>query len=293
MAKSAEHVTMLQRSPSYILTLASKDKIADSFRKYLPSKVAHSVSRWKSVLVNLGFYQLCRRSPARAKRLLSLAANRQLPHNVPIDPHFTPTYDPWDQRLCVVPDGDLFKALRSGKASIETDRIDTFTESGIRLTSGTELDADIVVTATGLKMEACGGMSLDVDGEPVSLGDRYVYKGMMISGVPNLAMCVGYTNASWTLRADLTSMYVCRLLAEMDKRGYSTCIPQVTEDMDQRPILDLESGYVLRAVEQFPKQGSKSPWNMRQNYILDRFHSTFGSINDHMSFSKNNSRASR
>lgn len=293
MAKSAEHVTMLQRSPSYILTLASKDKIADSFRKYLPSKVAHSVSRWKSVLVNLGFYQLCRRSPARAKRLLSLAANRQLPHNVPIDPHFTPTYDPWDQRLCVVPDGDLFKALRSGKASIETDRIDTFTESGIRLTSGTELDADIVVTATGLRMEACGGMSLDVDGEPVSLGDRYVYKGMMISGVPNLAMCVGYTNASWTLRADLTSMYVCRLLAEMDKRGYSTCIPQVTEDMDQRPILDLESGYVLRAVEQFPKQGSKSPWNMRQNYILDRFHSTFGSINDHMSFSKNNSRASR
>ena len=148
-----------------------------------------------------------------------------------------------DQRLCVVPDGDLFKALKSGKASIETDRIETFTESGIRLMSGTELDADIVVTATGLKMEACGGMSLDVDGEPVSLGDRYVYKGMMISEVPNLAMCVGYTNALWTLRADLTSMYVCRLLTEMDKRGYSTCVPQVTEDMDQRPILDLESGY--------------------------------------------------
>lgn len=293
MSKSAEHVTMLQRSPSYILTLASKDKIADSFRKYLPSKVAHSVARWKSVLVNLGFYQLCRRSPARAKKLLSIAAKRQLPHDVPIDPHFTPAYDPWDQRLCVVPDGDLFKALKSGKASIETDRIETFTESGIRLMSGTELDADIVVTATGLKMEACGGMSLDVDGEPVSLGDRYVYKGMMISEVPNLAMCVGYTNASWTLRADLTSMYVCRLLTEMDKRGYSTCVPQVTEDMDQRPILDLESGYVMRAVEQFPKQGSKSPWNMRQNYILDRFHSTFGSINDHMSFSKNNSRANR
>ena len=293
MSTSAAHVTMLQRSPSYILTLASKDKIADSFRKYLPSTVAHRVARWKSVLVNLGFYQLCRRSPARARKLLNVAAKRQLPQDVPIDPHFTPTYDPWDQRLCVVPDGDLFKALKSGKASIETDHIETFTESGIRLTSGTELDADIVVTATGLKMEACGGISLDVDGEPVSLGDRYVYKGMMISEVPNLAMCVGYTNASWTLRADLTSMYVCRLLAEMDKRGYSTCVPQVTEDMEQRPILDLESGYVMRAVDQFPKQGSKSPWNMRQNYLLDRFHSTFGSVNDHMSFSKNNSRAKR
>ena len=285
MSRTADHVTMLQRSPSYILSLPSSDKIADSVRKILPDKLAHSIVRWKSVLINLGFYQLCRRSPARAKKILSLAARRQLPQDVPLDPHFTPTYDPWDQRLCVVPDGDLFKALRSGKASIETDTIDTFTETGIRLASGTELEADIVITATGLKMEACGGMTIAVDGEAVTLGERYVYKGMMISGVPNFALCVGYTNASWTLRADLTSMYVCRLLSEMKKRGHTTCVPQVNEAMDQRPILDLASGYVMRAVEQFPKQGSKSPWNMRQNYILDRLHSTLGNLGDHMEFS--------
>ena len=286
MSRDASHVTMLQRSPTYILALPSSDKLSDTIRAVLPNQLAHSIARWKSIVVNLSFYQLCRRSPARAKRLLNLAISRQLPEEIPLDPHFTPTYDPWDQRLCVVPDGDLFKALRSGKASIETDRIDTFTETGIRLASGRELEADIIVTATGLKMEACGGMSIEVDGEPVTLGDRYVYKGMMISDVPNFAMCVGYTNASWTLRADLTSMYVCRLLTEMDKRGYSKCVPHATEEMDQRPILDLASGYVMRAVEQFPKQGSKSPWNMRQNYILDRLHSTFGSINDHMTFSK-------
>ncbi|MCJ0901960.1 NAD(P)/FAD-dependent oxidoreductase [Rhodococcus sp. ARC_M6] len=285
MSRTAEHVTMLQRSPSYILSLPSSDKIADSVRKILPAKLAHSIVRWKSVLINLGFYQLCRRSPARAKKILSLAAKRQLPQDVPLDPHFTPTYDPWDQRLCVVPDGDLFKALRSGKASIATDTIDTFTETGIRLASGTELEADIIVTATGLKMEACGGMTIEVDGEAVTLGERYVYKGMMISGVPNFALCVGYTNASWTLRADLTSMYVCRLLSEMKKRDHTTCIPQVNEEMDQRPILDLASGYVMRAVDQFPKQGSQSPWNMRQNYILDRLHSTLGDLGDHMEFS--------
>lgn len=285
MSREAEHVTMLQRSPSYILALPSSDKFADTVRKSLPEKLAHNIIRWKSVLVNLGFYQLCRRSPDRAKKLLSSAAKRQLPQHVPLDPHFSPTYDPWDQRLCVVPDGDLFKALRSGRASIATDHIDTFTKTGITLRSGVELDADIVVTATGLKMEACGGMTLDVDGEPVALGQRYVYKGMMISDVPNFALCVGYTNASWTLRADLTSMYVCRLLAEMDKRGQTQCVPHVNESMDQRPILDLESGYVKRAAAQFPKQGSKSPWTMRQNYILDRFHSSLGSLDDHMTFS--------
>lgn len=286
MSRDAAHVTMLQRSPSYILALPSSDTFADRVRSALPNQLAHRIARWKSILVTLGFYQMCRRRPERAKKLLKLAISRRLPKDIPLDPHFTPSYEPWDQRLCIVPDADLFRALRSGKASVATDHIDAFTEKGIRLSSGRELDADIIVTATGLKMQACGGMTLDVDGVPVALGDRYVYKGMMLSDVPNFAMCVGYTNASWTLRADLTSMYVCRLLAEMDKRDYSTCTPHISEELEQRPILDLSSGYVMRAVEDFPKQGSKSPWTMRQNYLLDRLHSTFGSVNDHMTFTR-------
>ncbi|MGC0365937.1 monooxygenase [Rhodococcus sp. 27YEA15] len=285
MSRTAEHVTMLQRSPTYIMSLPSRDRIADAVRAALPKRLAHSASRWKSVLAQQAFFQLCRRSPTRAKRLLRSLVARQLPPGVPVDPHFLPTYDPWDQRLCVVPDGDLFRALRSGRASVETDHIETFTEAGITLRSGKKLEADIVVTATGLTMLACGGMSIEVDSEPVTLGDRFVYKAMMVSGVPNFAMCVGYTNASWTLRADLTSLYVCRLLAEMDKNGYVTCVPQVTEDMDRLPILDLASGYVQRAVEAFPKQGSKSPWTMRQNYVLDRAWTSMGSLNDHMRFS--------
>ena len=287
MAETAEHVTMLQRSPSYITALPANDVLADAIRRRLPAQRAHSIVRWKNITLTQGMYQVCRRAPKLATRLLQGGVRRHVGDNVAIDPHFTPAYKPWDQRLCLVPDGDLFNSLRSGKASVVTDRIAAFTPTGIDLESGGHLDADIVITATGLKMVAVGELELEVDGTPVKTGETLVYKGLMFSGVPNFAWCVGYTNASWTLRADLSSRYVCRFLDYLDRHGFDYGVPASDEgDPDQRPILDLTSGYVMRAVDFLPKQGSRSPWRLRQNYFLDSATMWFSRINESMRFGR-------
>jgi cation diffusion facilitator CzcD-associated flavoprotein CzcO len=269
IADEAEHVTMLQRSPGYILSLPSVDKIADALRRRLPARVAYPIVRWKNVLLGMLVFELSRRAPRLAKALLRKGVTAQLPEGYDVATDFTPRYNPWDQRLCLVPDGDLFEAIRSGRASILTDRIDTFTEDGIRLASGKDLRADVVVTATGLNLLALGGMALTVDGAPVDLGRTVAYKGMMLSGVPNFAMTVGYTNASWTLKADLVSGYVCRLLGHLDRHGYHVCTPTAPASADLDPIIDLQSGYVLRSVDALPKQGPAAPWRLHQNYPRD------------------------
>lgn len=281
MADKARHITLLQRSPSYIASLPARDVIADALRAVLPEQTAHSVVRWKNVLLTLGFFQFCRRAPGLARKMLRFGVKRALPAGYAVDTHFKPKYEPWDQRLCAVPDGDLFKALKSGKAQMVTDQIDTFTETGIRLRSGAELAADIIITATGLKLQACGGMQLSVDDKPVNIGDTLAYKGMMLSNVPNFALCVGYTNASWTLRSDLASGYVCRVLNYMDENGYKMCVArQVGGAVEKRPLLDISAGYVLRAVDVLPKQGPGAPWQLKQNYILDLFNLRYAPLED-------------
>jgi monooxygenase len=270
MAERAAHVTMLQRSPTYIASLPAEDPIANRLRRLLPDKAVYSIVRWKNVLLQTFIYQLSRRRPQAVKRLIRRGLERALPADYDIDTHFTPRYDPWDQRLCLVPNGDLFKALSDGSASVLTDTIRTFTEKGIELDSGAELEADVIVTATGLNLIFLGGMELTVDGEPVDVPSTMTYKGMMLSGVPNFAFTVGYTNASWTLKADLTSEFVCRLLAHMDSHGYRKSVPEITDPtVKETPLLDFNSGYVLRSLDRFPKQGSKEPWKLRQNYMLD------------------------
>ncbi|MEU5841038.1 NAD(P)/FAD-dependent oxidoreductase [Rhodococcus sp. NPDC047139] len=284
LAEKAEHVTMLQRSPSYVMSLPERDPIAARIRAALPHALAHRVVRAKNVMMNLGFYQFCQRAPFLAKRVLRRLTARGLRDTVPVDPHFAPRYDPWDQRLCVVPDSDLFRTLRAGTAEIVTDRIDTVTEKGVRLESGRELEADILVPATGLRLVPAGGVEFVVDGEKVDLSKKFIYRGMMLDGVPNAAMCVGYTNASWTLRADLASLYVCRLLRHMRRRGYRSAVPSYSGDGRTRPLLGLDSGYIHRAEGALPKQGSRSPWLMRQNYLLDLPTMRFGRIDESMVF---------
>lgn len=281
MAEQARQVTMLQRSPSYIASLPATDVVADFLRKHLSEGRAHSLARWKNVLLTLGFFQFCRRAPNLARKLLRFGVKRELPAGYAVDTHFNPQYQPWDQRLCAVPNGDLFKALKSGKAQMVTEQIDTLTETGIRLRSGQELAADVIVTATGLKLQACGGMSIDVDGVPVQIGDTLAYKGMMLSNVPNFALCVGYTNASWTLRSDLASRYICRVLNYMDENGYKMCVARhVARSVAKRPLLDMTAGYVLRAADVLPKQGPGAPWQMKQNYILDLFNLRYSALED-------------
>lgn len=287
MADEVEHITMLQRSPSYVTALPAKDVVADKLRDHLPEKVAHSVVRWKNVTVTTAFYQLCRRAPETATKLLKAGVRKEVGDSVDVDPHFTPRYHPWDQRLCMVPDGDLFEVLKSGKASIVTDRIATFTPHGIDLESGEHLDADIVITATGLQMVAAGDIDLTVDGVAQVPGDEVVYRGLMSSGIPNFAWCVGYTNASWTLRADLSSRYVCRFLNYLDEHHYDYGVPQIDDPtMPRRPILDLSSGYMQRAIDYLPKQGTKAPWLLRQNYFLDTASMRLGRIDRDMRFGR-------
>jgi cation diffusion facilitator CzcD-associated flavoprotein CzcO len=270
MAKQAEHVTMLQRSPSYIVSLPARDPLANWLRDKLNDRVAYWATRWKNVLLQAFSYRLSRRRPELMKKMLRRGLQKQLPAGYDIDTHFKPNYNPWDQRLCLVPDGDLFEAIGSGRAEIVTDHIETFTENGIRLRSGKELAADVVVAATGLNLLALGGIELAVDGRAVEIPKAFAYKAMMLSGVPNMAFTVGYTNASWTLKADLTSEYVCRLLRHMDEHGYRQCTPELRDPtVKEQPLLDFTSGYVLRSIASFPKQGSKEPWRLRQNYLRD------------------------
>lgn len=286
MAERTEHITMLQRSPTYITSLPQGDKLAGLLRTVLPAGTAHRATRLKNATVAIGFYEFCRRFPSLAKKILLTRAGRSLPGD--FDPkHLTPHYDPWDQRLCVVPDGDLFRTLRHGRASIVTDTIETFTPKGIQVSSGEHLDADIVVTATGLKVVAFGKIALEVDGREVDPHEVYVYKGLMFSGVPNLAWCVGYTNASWTLRADLTSQYVTRYLNHLDEHGYAFGMPDPAGAEGQpAPIIDLSSGYVQRVAGDLPQQGSESPWTIRQNWFLDAWDNRRTDLGEAMVFTR-------
>jgi monooxygenase len=280
MARTAAHVTMLQRSPSYILTLPAADPIARALRRRLPERVVYPIVRWKNVMLTMASFQLSRRRPRIAKALIRAGVQRQLPPGYDVDTHFRPTYNPWDQRLCLVPDGDLFRAIGSGSASVVTDRVDTFTETGLRLQSGAELEADVIVTATGLNLLALGGMQIAVDGRPVELPETMSYKGMMLSDVPNMAMALGYTNASWTLKCDLTCEYVCRLLNHMDAHGYRLCTPERDPSVAEQPIIDFSSGYVQRSIDKFPTQGVRAPWRLYQNYPRDVLGLRFGDVDD-------------
>ncbi|MFO0606980.1 MAG: NAD(P)/FAD-dependent oxidoreductase [Polyangiales bacterium] len=271
LAKRAAHVTMLQRSPTYVIAMPGVDRVADWLRARLPAGAAYEATRWKNVLLGMAFYKFTRRFPERAKRLLVGQVRRAVGGAVDVGRHFTPRYNPWDQRLCLVPDGDLFETLRDGRASVVTDEIETFTETGLQLKSGASLDADIVVTATGLELKFLGGVALEVDGRAVEPSKLLAYKGMMFGDVPNLAVSIGYTNASWTLKCDLTCEYVCRLLQHMDRHGYAAARPHNDDpSLRAEPLLDFAANYVLRAVDRFPRQGDRAPWRVYQNYALDR-----------------------
>ncbi|POX40519.1 FAD-containing monooxygenase EthA [Streptomyces sp. Ru73] len=269
MAREAAHVTMLQRTPTWISSVPGRDRIADTVRSVLPPGLAHRAVRTKNILFGIGFYQFCRRRPQAARKLLTRLNTRVLKDSQAVRDHFTPPYDPWDQRLCAVPDADLFTALKQGRAEVVTDHIDTFVPEGIRLKSGKVLEADVVVTATGLELLAFGGIAPRVDGRPVELSRQFVWRGAMLTGVPNFAVCIGYTNASWTLRADLTSRLVCRVLNFMDRNDHAAVVPEPSRPLAERPLLDLAAGYVKRSIDAFPRQGDRGPWKVRQNYLLD------------------------
>jgi len=280
MAAMAAHVTMLQRSPSYVVTRPGEDRIALRLRRLLPERGAYALTRWKNVLIGMFFYRLARSRPEPVKQRLVQMAARQLAPGYDVATHFTPNYKPWDQRVCAVPDGDLFRTIRAGRVEVVTDTIDRFTATGIRLASGRELDADIVVLATGLKLTVLGGMTLSIDGQPFDPSQAMAYKGMMLSDLPNFAMAFGYTNASWTLKADLTAGYVCRLLRYMDRHGKTVAVPRREPDVEPMPFLNFTSGYVQRAQHLLPRQGSRAPWQVYQNYLQDLLTIRFGRIAD-------------
>ncbi|NUZ04159.1 NAD(P)-binding protein [Piscinibacter koreensis] len=268
LARHAAHVTMLQRSPTWIIALPSRDRIAERLRRVLPAGLAYRLVRAKNVLLGMLFFRLARRWPAAIGRRLVAEVQRRLPgHDVAT--HFTPRYGPWDQRLCVAPDGDLFAAIRSGRADVVTDRIESVGEKDIRLASGRSLEADVIVTATGLELEVLGGVGVSIDGRMIDPASTVAYKGTLFSGVPNLALTFGYTNASWTLKADLSARYVCRLLRHMRRHGLASARPRIDANVETRPFLDLTSGYVQRALDRLPRQGSKPPWRLHQNVLRD------------------------
>jgi monooxygenase len=281
MARTAAHVTMLQRSPTYVVSRPAQDPLANKLRARLPAKLAYHLIRWRNVLFGMYFFQLSRRQPARVKQLILGGVRHALGPDYDIATHFTPRYNPWDQRLCLVPDGDLFNAIKQQRASVVTKEIDSFTKNGIRLKDGSELAADIIVTATGLNLQVLGGMEVSVDGRAVDFARTLNYKGMMYSDVPNLASSFGYTNASWTLKCDLTCEYVCRLINYMDRHRYRQCMPHnIDPTVTELPSLDFSSGYVQRAIAKMPKQGSKRPWRLYQNYALDIVTLRFGTVDD-------------
>lgn len=284
MADKAAHITMLQRSPTYIVSRPGEDAWANWLRSKLPSKMAYGITRWRNVLFGMFFYRIARKKPDRTKARIIDMVRTELP-DADIETHFTPTYNPWDQRLCLVPDGDLFKAIREGKAEVVTDQIERFTADGIALKSGKTLPADVIVTATGLELQLLSDVQFSVDGEAKDLSKCINYKGMMYSGIPNMASSFGYTNASWTLKADLTCSYVCRLLNTMKKRGLRQATPRPTAPVGEQPFLDFTSGYVQRSIDKFPRQGDRKPWRVHQNYALDLMALKFGSVDDEMDFS--------
>ncbi len=281
LAKAAAHVTMLQRSPTYIVARPSDDHAADWFRRWLPDRLALRVIRWKNVLLGMYFYNLSRRRPDWVKQEILRLVREQLGPDYDVEKHFTPRYNPWDQRLCVVPDADLFVAIRSGKVSVVTDLIETFTEAGLRLESGDLLQADIIVTATGLKLLSLGGIRVALDGTPTDLAGRVSYKGMMLRGIPNFSFTLGYSNASWTLKCNLVAEYLCRLLNHMSTHGYDCATPAGREPaLVDQPAINLSSGYIRRGIELLPKQGSKRPWKFHQNYARDMLDLRFSALDD-------------
>ena len=289
MAEKAAHVTMLQRSPTYIVARPSEDGLANFLNKYLPPRMAYSLTRWRNVIMGRWFFSYCRHFPERAKKMILKLVQAEVPEGFDIEKHLTPSYNPWEQRLCLAPNGDFFESLRSGASSIVTDHIDRFTKSGIKLKSGEMLAADIVVTATGLDLNFFGNMQVTVDNKPIRAGDMVNYKGMMFSGVPNMASSFGYTNASWTLRCDLTSKYVCRMLNFMQRKGYQRAMPTIdASEIAEVPLLDFSSGYITRKYKELPKQGKRPPWQMYQNYMSDIFATRFSKLADGaVIFSKN------
>jgi len=271
---------MLQRSPTYVVARPDEDDIANWLRARLPAKLAYGITRWKNVLRGMYFYRMCKRQPERVKNLILGGVRFALGPDYDVGKHFTPRYKPWDQRLCLVPNGDLFRSIKNGESSVVTDTITTFTGTGITLASGQTLDADIIVTATGLDLQVLGGLDVSVDGARVDLSKTMNYKGLMYSGVPNLASATGYTNASWTLKCDLTCEYVCRLLNYMNAKGYAQATPRRDPTVTELPWLDFSSGYVQRAVDKFPRQGVSRPWRLYQNYALDIVTLKFGKVKD-------------
>ena len=280
LAETAAHVTMLQRSPSYIVARPSKDGLARWLQRRLPARTAASAIRWKNVLLGMFFFSRARKKPERVRATLLKWVGEQLP-GADIERDFTPSYNVWDQRVCLVPDGDLFGAIRDSRVSVVTGGIERFTETGIRLASGAELDADIVVTATGLVVKLLGGIAIEVDGAPANVAERLSYKGMMLNDVPNLALSFGYTNASWTLKCDLTSRYFCRLLNHMDRHRLAICVARLPAGgVERQPMLDFSSGYVRRAEGSLPGQGAKPPWRVHQNYLKDLAALGLGTVTD-------------
>ncbi len=268
-AGGAGHVTMLQRSPTYIVPVAGTDAVKRRLTSLVGEQASYRVTRWKNIALQSATYRISRRRPALVRRVVRKANVAMLPPGYAVDTHFKPTYDPWDQRMCLVPDGDLFLSIREGRASVVTDRIATFTETGLELESGERLDADIVVSATGLNLQIFGGARLVVDGEVVEPHETMAYRAMMLSGVPNFAFTIGYTNASWTLKADLVSEYVVRLLAHLRSTGRRSVVPVRDESVEAVALMDFDAGYVRRAVHTLPRQGTVAPWALRQSYVHD------------------------
>jgi len=281
LAKKASHVTMLQRSPSYIMNMPAEDKVANFLRRILPAKWAYSLARGKNISFGMIFFNLCRKYPKTFKKVIMGATKKELPEDYDIGTHFNPKYNPWDERLCAVPDNDLFESIKSGDSEIVTDHIERFTEKGLILKSGKELDADLIVTATGLKMEFLSNIKMVVDEKEINMPELYVYRGMMFSDIPNFTQFVGYTNASWTLKTDLSSAYVCRLLNHMKQTGTKQVTPRLDDPtMEREPIIDFKSGYVQRAIDILPKQGNKKPWKLYQNFFKDTFSLKYSNVED-------------
>jgi len=280
MSKDTASLTMLQRTPTYIADVPAEDPMAQKLRKWLPTSWVFRLTRWKRVLFQIYIYNLSRRKPETLRRLLLGQVREKLGPDYDVATHFTPAYNPWDQRLCAVPDADMFRSIREGRAEVVTDHIDAFNHDGIQLKSGKQLDAEIVILATGLNLKFAGGVQYSIDDKAVDITEHFVYRGMMFSDIPNLAFTVGYTNSSWTLKADLTGNYVCRLLNEMERSGHTTVTPKRKGTLDEMPLLDFDAGYVLRARDQFPKQGNRMPWKNYQNYIRDFFSLRLGRLQD-------------
>lgn len=285
LARQAAHVTMLQRSPTYVVSRPAEDRLANWLRARLPGKAAYRITRWKNVLTSMVYYRLAKTRPAQFRARLLAMVRGHLGPDYDVERHFTPRYDPWDQRLCLVPDADLFASLKRGDASVVTGTIERFTETGIRLDSGEELPADVIVTATGLRLQWLSDIRFTRDGAPIAFDKTLQYKGMMFSDVPNLAYTFGYTNASWTLKAELVATYVCRLLNTMRQRGLRQATPRLRDPaMATEPFVDFTSGYIQRAAHLLPQQGARKPWKLNQNYVLDVVALRFGSVDDDMVF---------